>query len=42
MYDFNGLGAKGTYLAPYFSQKMADYILRGEPLPKEVDIRRVR
>lgn len=39
---FNGLGAKGTYLAPYFSQKMVDYILQGEPLPKEVDIRRVR
>jgi glycine oxidase len=42
MLIFNGLGAKGTYLAPYFSQKMADYILRGEPLPKEVDIQRVR
>jgi glycine/D-amino acid oxidase-like deaminating enzyme len=39
---FNGLGAKGTYLAPYFAPIMADYLLLGTVLPKEVDIRRCK
>ena len=40
IYIFNGMGAKGTYLAPYFAPIMADFLLQGKDLPKDVDIRR--
>ncbi len=42
IYIFNGMGAKGTYLAPYFAPIMADFILQAKPLPKDVDIRRCK
>jgi len=41
IFIFNGLGAKGTYLAPYFAPSIAAFVLRGEPLPKEVNILRL-
>lgn len=40
VYCFNGFGAKGVSLIPYFSKIMTDYILEGQPLEKEVDIAR--
>ena len=37
---FNGLGTKGASLAPLGARWLADYLLHGQPLPQEVDIRR--
>lgn len=39
---FNGLGTKGVMLAPYFAGKMLCYLLKNEPIPKEVDIYRFK
>ncbi len=41
VYIFNGLGAKGSYLAPYFAQLMCDYLLGKAALPKDIDIWRI-
>ena len=35
---FNGLGAKGASLGPYFAEQMANFLLKGQALDKEVDI----
>ena len=40
VYIFNGFGAKGVSLVPYFSLMMRDFILHEKPLLKEVDISR--
>jgi len=40
MYLFNGLGAKGVSLGPYFTDHLIANILKNEPLLKEVDIKR--
>ncbi|RYD98178.1 MAG: FAD-binding oxidoreductase [Sphingobacteriales bacterium] len=37
---FNGLGTKGTSLAPYFAQQLARHLLHGAPLTPEADVRR--
>jgi glycine/D-amino acid oxidase-like deaminating enzyme len=37
---FNGLGSKGVLLAPFFANMLADLILNGKPVDKEVDVRR--
>ena len=37
---FNGLGTKGTSLAPYWSEKMVDFMIKAQPLPEEVDLNR--
>ncbi|WP_068473169.1 NAD(P)/FAD-dependent oxidoreductase [Saccharicrinis aurantiacus] len=37
---FNGLGAKGVMLAPYFSALMVDSILNLANVPNEVDVKR--
>ncbi|MDH3651099.1 MAG: FAD-dependent oxidoreductase, partial [Saprospiraceae bacterium] len=37
---FNGLGTKGASLAPYWAQKMVDYLVLGKRLPWEVDVKR--
>jgi len=37
---FNGLGTKGVMLAPYFANKMVNFITKNEELPKEVNINR--
>jgi hypothetical protein len=39
---FNGLGTKGVMLAPYFANKMANFILKNDPLPEEVNISRFK
>ncbi len=40
VYMFNGFGAKGVSLIPYFSKKMIGLLLENKPLEKEVDIAR--
>lgn len=40
VYIFNGFGAKGVSLIPYFSYMMRDYLLDSKPIHKEVDITR--
>ncbi|TFV94396.1 FAD-dependent oxidoreductase [Algoriphagus kandeliae] len=40
VYIFNGFGAKGVSLVPYFSNMMNAYLLNEEPVMKEVDIAR--
>lgn len=37
---FNGLGAKGVSLAPYFSEHFCDYLLNKEKLNENADIQR--
>jgi len=37
---FNGLGTKGASLAPYFANQMAEFLIKGKPVEKEVDIKR--
>ncbi|GAB4094332.1 NAD(P)/FAD-dependent oxidoreductase [Flaviaesturariibacter terrae] len=37
---FNGLGTKGTSLAPYFAQQLTNHLLHGAPLTPEADVRR--
>ena len=37
---FNGLGAKGVSLAPYWAKQLCDFILKKKDLSSEVDIRR--
>lgn len=40
LHIFNGLGAKGSYLGPYFAGQMAAYLLEKGGLEKEVNINR--
>ena len=40
VYIFNGLGTKGVLIAPWMSKKMCNYLLRGEELPEEANIKR--
>ena len=35
---FNGLGSKGSLLAPWFARKFTDFLVNGLPLPEEVDL----
>lgn len=42
VYIFNGLGAKGVSLAPYFSKMMVELLLGGNEPQKEVNINRVK
>ncbi len=37
---FNGLGSKGALLAPFWAEHLAEHMLDGKPLDREVDIRR--
>lgn len=37
---FNGLGAKGASLAPYFAYHLTEFLVEGQSLDKEVDIGR--
>lgn len=41
VFIFNGLGAKGSYLAPHFAHVLADHLENQTPLPAEVDIARL-
>lgn len=40
VYIFNGFGAKGVSLVPFFSKMMTQYLLDQQPISKEVDITR--
>ncbi len=40
VYSFNGFGAKGVSLIPYFSKVMSQHLLEGGKLEKEVDVAR--
>lgn len=40
MYLFNGLGTKGTLLAPYFANKAIDFMLNKTELSDDIDIKR--
>ncbi len=40
VYVFNGFGAKGVSLVPYFSKLMTGYLLENKPMESEVDIAR--
>ena len=40
LHIFNGFGAKGSLMIPWYAQRFADHLVNGEPLPKEADIRR--
>jgi glycine/D-amino acid oxidase-like deaminating enzyme len=40
VYIFNGFGAKGVSLVPYFSAVMRDFLVMGQPIPEEVSISR--
>ncbi len=37
---FNGLGTKGVSLSPYFASVLADWMEKGVPMPKEINISR--
>jgi glycine oxidase len=37
---FNGMGTKGTLLAPFWAEKFAKHLISGEKLPEIVDFRR--
>lgn len=41
LFIFNGLGTKGASLAPLCSKWLAEYLLSGKEIPKEVDINRI-
>ncbi len=40
LHVFNGLGAKGVMLAPYFGQKFVHFLTQSQALPAEVDVAR--
>jgi glycine oxidase len=40
VYIFNGFGAKGVSLVPYFSKMMTQYLLKSLPIQADVDIAR--
>jgi glycine oxidase len=40
LFVFNGLGAKGVMLAPYFAQKFVHFLSKKQTLPGEVDVAR--
>lgn len=37
---FNGFGAKGSLLIPWYARQFTDYLIEQTPLPAQVDIRR--
>ncbi len=39
---FNGLGAKGSSLGPYFARQMTEYLLHDHPIHPEADIARYK
>ncbi len=42
LFVFNGLGTKGYLLAPYLSHCLAELLLNGVPLAKEMDVARLK
>lgn len=41
LWVFNGFGARGALSIPWYADRFARHLLRGEPLPAEADIRRL-
>lgn len=41
VFIFNGLGAKGSYAAPFFAEHFVAHLLEGLPLMREADIKRI-
>jgi hypothetical protein len=39
---FNGMGAKGCSLAPYFARQLTRLLVHGEPVMAEVDVQRFK
>jgi glycine oxidase len=37
---FNGLGAKGVMIAPYFANQLLEHVFNGKEIDREVDIKR--
>ncbi len=37
---FNGMGSRGILMAPWLARQFADYLIKGTPLPSEVDVNR--
>lgn len=37
---FNGFGSRGTSTIPYYANKMADFLIDGQPLPPEANVNR--
>ena len=42
MFIFNGLGTKGSSLAPYFANHFVEHLVHQKPLMKEVNIERYK
>lgn len=42
VYIFNGFGAKGVSLIPYYSKMMVEMLLNGQQLEKEINIARIK
>lgn len=40
LHIFNGFGAHGSLAIPWYSKRMAEWLLEGKPLPEEADIGR--
>ena len=40
LHIFNGFGAKGSLLTPWYAERFAAFLAHGEPLPEEVNINR--
>ena len=38
---FNGLGSKGSLHAPWFAMRFANFLVKGTPLPADVDVGRL-
>ncbi|WP_299275614.1 FAD-binding oxidoreductase [uncultured Psychroserpens sp.] len=41
MFVLNGLGSRGVMMSPYVANQLYNYIENGEPLDKEIDIKRL-
>jgi glycine oxidase len=42
LYIFNGLGAKGSSLGPFFAKQFCEYLEEGRMIDKDVDINRIK
>lgn len=40
IYIFNGLGSKGVQLAPYYANRMIDYLINNDALEKDINLNR--
>ena len=40
LYVCNGFGARGALTIPWYTNRLAEHLVEGRPLPAEADIRR--